>query len=474
MTRKRVLLTVILIFILVGSGSMYWLNQRYFSISYEPGDYTPVNVTLNNPYQGWYHIYGYVLSEEGSVPAEDIEKICLEKDFNQLVLLQINLRNYQNQELSPAALSQLEELLSAWERNGRQLVLRFLYDWNGKADETEPDNIEVIKRHMEQTAEVVNRHTASVYLMQGIYVGNYGEMNSSSYMSEEYMFELFNHLASLTENSIYLSVRTPAHWRAINQTYEPLSADSAFLGSNASRLGLFNDGMLGSGNDLGTYGDTTLASGEDFSAKGTREEELEFQHKLCQYVPNGGEVVQDNTYNDFENALAALSLMHVSYLNCDYDEAVLEKWKKATYQGEDCFYGMNGYDYIGEHLGYRYSITGSACSFDTWKDEAADLTLSIENSGFSNSYRRFDALITVENQDSDIVCQLPVDTDNRYWNTNAVTNLSIPLAVRNYGENHYHIYFSLTDSATGKQIAFANSLPASEYGYLIGELTVTK
>ena len=46
---------------------------------------------------------------------------------------------------------------------------------------------------------------------------------------------------------------------------------------------------------------------------------LIFQEKLCQYVPNGGEVTVDNEYNDLDNAITDLSQMHVSYLNSEHD-----------------------------------------------------------------------------------------------------------------------------------------------------------
>lgn len=44
-------------------------------------------------------------------------------------------------------------------------------------------------------------------------------------------------------------------------------------------------------------------------------------------VPNGGEVVLDNKYNDIDNAAKDLASMHVSYLNNAHDLAVINKWK---------------------------------------------------------------------------------------------------------------------------------------------------
>lgn len=109
----------------------------------------------------------------------------------------------------------------------------------------------------------------------------------------------------------FFSVRTPAQWRTIVSEYRdtkvPHCPQPIFLSSLASRLGLYNDGMLGSANDTGTYGDKAAANlNTNYNDAWTREDELAFQmtSPLC---TNGGEVIIDNVYNDFDNAVKDLS-----------------------------------------------------------------------------------------------------------------------------------------------------------------------
>lgn len=464
--------------------------HEYYTVSYQPGDYAPSSRQLNNPYRGWYHIYGYALSDTQPPNMEEIQK-TIAKDENQLVLLEINLRDYPDCDISPAGISQLESLLLAWKDAGRQLILRFLYDWNGKARESEPKDISVIKRHMEQTAEVINRHTDCVYLMQGIYVGNYGEMNNSDYISRENVCELANHLASVIDPSVFLSVRTPEHYRIINRTNEPLPAEDAFSGTAAARIGFYNDGMLGSESDLGTYGDSPFAPTADFTGKGTRSEEIAFQNTLCHYVPNGGEAVLDNAYNDFPNALKDLRAMHVSYLDCGYDLAVLDKWRNATYHAAEdterangvescsdaeagCFEGMDGYSYIGAHLGYRYAIVSSGFSFDTFRSAKATLSVTMENNGFSVGYRRFNSVITILKADGSICDTIIADTDNRTWKNGETVTWDVPLDIHAYGNGDFQIRYRLIDPATNRRISLANETAFTSHGYLIGSFTITK
>ena len=64
----------------------------------------------------------------------------------------------------------------------------------------------------------------------------------------------------------------------------------------------------------------------------------------------GGEVIVDNPYNDWETAMHDLAIMHISYLNEDYDRGVLEKWAAATVEEEGCYQGMDGLSYAERHL----------------------------------------------------------------------------------------------------------------------------
>lgn len=448
-----------------GIGTYLFHPQECYTISYQSGDYAPCDRQLNNPYRGWYNIYGYALSDSEPINVQQIQE-TIARDSNQLVLLEINLRNYAESEISQAGLSQLESILLAWKDSGRQLILRYLYDWDGKAKDTEPKDISIIKRHMEQTGEITNKFANCVFLIQGIYVGNCGEMNNSNYMSLENMRELAAHLDSVIDPAIYLSVRTPEHYRIISRSCEPLPAADAFSGKISARIGLFNDGMLGSESDLGTYGEQPFAAAADFTGKGTRSEEIAFQNALCDYVPNGGEVVLDNEYNDFTNAITDLGDMHVSYLDCGYDPAVLDKWRSARYDGKD------GYSYIGEHLGYRYAIVSSKCSFDTFLSEKASLSVTMENSGFSVAYRPFVSTITILREDGVVCDTIPVNTDARFWKSGGQTTWSAPLNIRAYQNGTYQIYYRLYDPGTKREILLANDIPTSNYGYYIGSFTV--
>ncbi|MCI8326610.1 MAG: DUF4832 domain-containing protein [Lachnospiraceae bacterium] len=466
------ILLFILLFLIVVFPTFF---EKDILVNLKSESFVESSDSFANPYQGWYRIYTYLLADNQTITKEQIaESLTFDPD-TRLALLEINLKEYQNCPISSDGLIYLDSLFSAWSSSNKQLIVRFLYDWDSNATKTEPANIDQICEHMTQVSEVVNRYHDHIYILQGIFVGNYGEMNNSSYLSNKSIRLLMEHLASVTDPSIYLSVRTPAHWRTINQTFRVPDKKEAFSDTILSRVGLFNDGMLGSANDLGTYGDLPYEKLSSYEEKAIREDEINFQNKLCEYVPNGGEVVLDNPCNDLETAIHDLISMHVSYLNCDYDTSVLNKWKSTVYKGADAVFGdKNGYEYVGEHLGYRYVLCDLQLNDQSDFDQETELILKIKNAGFANSLRKFKPELLLENKKTSKQISIPLKDDPRLWKSGEETDLHISLPIREYEKGTYHIYFKLSDPATKEIIRFANTLPLSKQGYKLGELTIEK
>ena len=130
------LLIFLFLFILLGIRSFYRTD-------YTPAACAEVSSELANPYTGWYHIYGYVLGTDtiSNLPNPDSSD---DTQKSGLVLLEINLCRFSDQALSSSALSQLDTILSAWRKNGNQILLRFLYDWDGNAMKSEPQSMDQI------------------------------------------------------------------------------------------------------------------------------------------------------------------------------------------------------------------------------------------------------------------------------------------------------------------------------------------
>ena len=452
---------------------VHLISFQRLSVTYEQSISQESNSIMQNPFRGFYKINGYMLSDKTNKKelTKQIKQNCKANSYP-LVLLEINLKNYANTDISSSAQQQLDTILTQYTSAKKQIILRFLYDWDGKALQSEPSDFFRIKNHIQQLSSTINKYKNCIYIIQGAFIGNVGEMNNSNYNDIDQIRQLIETLAESTDPQIYLAVRTPAQLRGILRTRTPLSSQDSESGNLASRLGLYNDGMLGNVYDMGTYDDTPITSGSDMDEPGTREEELLYQYKLCQYVPNGGEVAIDNEYNDLENAVTDLAQMHVSYLNSEHEEDVLNKWKKSTYTGDDVFSGCTGYDYVEAHLGYRYFIQESHLDFHSIVGDDATLYLTIANSGFSSAYKKYDTTLLITNQDTGKTKRLETTIDNRRISGNDQVTFKISPDIRSPKKGTYTLSLEMKDSYTEDCIHFANAGSEDSDSVSVGTLTI--
>lgn len=458
--------------LLLGSFLFFLLITRINRISITTESFSEGNQSLSNPYQGFYHIIGYALSD---TPLTTDELSSQTTSYTApLALLEINLKNYRTTKISENGLEQLDTILTAWSKNpsNTKLILRFLYDWDGIALATEPETLDLILTHMDQVSSLVNRHCDCIYIMQGIFIGNWAEMHHSNFMDDSNVKTLIQHLNDVIDPSIYLSVRTPAQWRMINEVYDLPAKFPAFGTDNSlmGRLGLFNDGMLGSESDLGTYGDTARRDATSPSYQGTRKDELKFQNNLCLYVPNGGEVIFHNTLSELETSVSALRTMHVSYLNADYDGRVLDKWRNTVWTGKDAFYGCDGYHYIQSHMGYRYLIHSCKLKKSGLLRPEVTLTLTLQNNGFSNTLKPFQTSIVLKNTRTGNGTTLSLNADLRQLGSGQKKSFKVKLPLKDLEHGRYEIYFAVKDQTSGQMILLGNKNKPTDDGYLLGQL----
>ncbi len=416
---------------------------------------------LSNPNQGFYKIYGFTISDGEEDYWAQVESLYQNDPDTTIALVEINLQNYREGEISQAGLKNIEALFRALKGGEKRLIVRFLYDLEGKSLIHEPRNLEIILKHMEQLEEILRGYKDCIFTMQGLFVGNWGEMHGTKYDSDEDLRALAQKLASITDESTYLAVRTPAQWRVVTLRGE----DQAL----AARLGLFNDGILGSENDLGTY--DLEEQGEE---RRRRSQELAFQEEICASVPNGGEVVVENPYNDFENAVKDLATMHVSYLNQDYDQEVLDKWARATVAEKGCFQGMDGLNYIQRHLGCRLliqNVSAGKKAFQNW----VSLSVSFQNVGFAPIYAEPRATVTFWDEAARYGKSYPLDCNLRaltggHAAGKSTAQLEIPL--EDLPRGNYTIYLSLMDPSSETPIQLANTQDLGNYGYRLGSVEI--
>ncbi len=410
----------------------------------QESDFTEVTKQFTNPARGWYRIYTFAAEK-----APDLKELefCLDR-YETLALILIDISSYHNQEIDACGLQNIRTILNFFGTHKKDIILRVVYDSCGKAFEKEPSLYSSVVRHLTQIGELIGEFSHVVFVYQGMLIGNWGEMHASHYLTMEHMRQLIGILNNHKSKYTFLAVRRPMYWRNLHQE----------CGEN--QMGLFNDGIFGSETDLGTY---SMESGEvvGFGNAWTRAEELTFVEKLCEKVPNGGEVVYSEEYMQSltqEQMLKELRQMHITYLNCKHDIRLLDDWKSCCYNGQGVWKGKSLYDYIGAHLGYRFLVKKvksiplkKKADFDLCKIE-----IEVINMGFSNIYQETEVYLEwTDDAGKDRKEQIACDMRN--WNSNSVTVISCVIEA---GEGM--LYLSAKRKWDNAPIQFAN--PADEAG----------
>lgn len=462
---------IVLIMVCVGLALWYAGTHFHWNLVLQEEIFKESARKLQNPNRGFYHIYGYRIEDEAVDWKTKVVENMQEDTDTALSLIEINLQEYRLGEISDAGMDNMKALFAALAEQNKHYIVRFLYDWNGENRQYEPSDIDIIVRHMQQMGPILQQYADEIFTLQSLFIGNCGEMNNTQYTDQDSMQTLAETLASVSSPDTYLAVRTPLQWRRIAQTADPeelVERESVY----ANRLGLFNDGMLGNVYDCGTYGNESRADVGIYK-QWSREEELAFQDALCRTVPNGGEAILDNEYNDLDNALADFDQMHVTYLNEEYDPNVIGKWRTSVVRSDDCFNGTDGLTYIREHLGYRFVIKECHIRQNFWED-TLDIEIAIQNVGFAPIYKMSEASVVFmpsnggEKYSVDVEHNLDQLSGGRESDQIATIHATVPLSELLHMD--YDICLLLKDKAGGAVISFANEQETSTIGIKVGHL----
>lgn len=361
---------------------------------------------------------------------------------DRLVMVLINIGSCRSGDLTEDMLDYLRRILAAFP--GQEMIVRITYDTEGKGLEREPDSLEQVLRHMRQVGPVLRSFSGRIHTLQGLFIGSWGEMHGSRYLSDEGLRLLAKTLWDAVEGSCYLSVRTPRQRRVLEQS-----------GVDINKVGVFIDGLFGSETHLGTFG---------VEADPARREctwlpamELAYMNEDCAKAPNGGETVLGE-WVPGERIIQTLERMHLTYLNRVYDGGVLERWRQEIYQG-----GQSLYDYVGSRLGYRFVLKTVRMKIRRGRRE---ILLSGENQGFGNLLR--ESRVWLYGLRNGKVCfRSPLDADPSGWDSKMKFTCRCLLpghAARLARSQPYELYLMMKRE-DGETIRFANA-PAGDMVHL--------
>ncbi len=361
----------------------------------QPLNYEESTAAVSNPDQGFYRPMYVKATESGMSYNKNIVNAA-----TQIYHLRIDISAFSgavngdgDKLLTQAALDGFEDILSYLRSRDKNAIVRFAYDPSYGGGKDKEPNLQTMLQHIGQVCPIIERYGNTVTAVEAGLIGPWGEMHSSAVATAEYITPIIDAYLTNTE-SVPVLVRTPKMiYDHLGITIGDIDGYSIAETERAYRVGLYNDGYLGSANDLGTYTD--------------REREVEFLSAQTAHLPYGGEVViPSSNFHDIEVCLPEMNKLDLSYLNIEWNNQVIDKWKNSTYTAEcgddEKYYGATAFTYIDNHLGYRFVLTNSVFEYSDNAD-ALRIGLTLENVGFGNLNRTKRAKIILADGDGTAV-----------------------------------------------------------------------
>ncbi len=372
-------------------------------------DTTDAMATLENFDRGFYTPQVLHLKPSGSKP--------IEKPYGKLLHLRAEISEFSSnawlsidttggkrdtvrgvsQDLTEDALNVLQQTFDNIRANKGFVIVRICYDpwYNGRSNVT-PEHKWVL-RHVEQLAPVLSKNTDVIVALEMGMHGAYGEMHSDTSITYDRVAEATNLMLRNTPPELKILTRT-GNYSAKVLGFDNWGVDfridgekfaeiAKAKGDTMYRVGMFNDGYLGTQYDYGTWG-------ADCKTSICREEGVAWLEKYGINTPYGGEAL--TTAGGFEviNTPEFLAYegfrTHTSYLNIQWNNNLIDGWKKSHFEGKDFEYdgskidSLTGFKYVNDHLGYRFVLRESWMSDTVGFDHVLHAKFRVQNVGFGN------------------------------------------------------------------------------------------
>ncbi len=362
--KKRNKIIVMVLFILL------WLFLAWYTLIYIPKKeitFTESKATLLNPARGFYVQFD-------SVDVGEMNE--LRENGITTALLGFDIKEYVDREISSDKLEELRNALETAQENGIKVILRCAYGFESEFQYKDPADLERIFSHIEQIAPILNENKQNILCVQAGFLGPWGEWHSSNLLSEddakstETRNTLLKTLLEALDESIVINVRRPRFLR-----------DAIEAGLNADRLGIHNDALLSTKDDMETYDDPMF----------TRAMELEWLEANVPKGIHGGEMPKISEYSAAEQAIKEFQQLNITYLNRKYNEEVINTWMADNIQGE------NAYELINNHLGYRLFLKSVILPEYVIKNRRYQFEFELENTGYAAIMKGYTINLVVRN-----------------------------------------------------------------------------
>lgn len=390
--------------------------------------YTESGDVFPNPERGFHVGKDFNSASASPLTAKFVE---LYRKLNcTLIYTGYYLTDFMESDISEAYLNMMRTNFNVLRESGSKCVLRFAYKTDmyetGHPWDAAPD---WVHRHIGQVASLLQEYSDVIFCLQAGFVGVWGEWAFTDHFvqspstPEEHALrkEVVLDLLDALPETRQIALRTPMFKKNmfLESYADSLTLETAYTGSDLSRLCGHNDCFGADGTDMGT-----------FSGNSTRT----FWKNETRYVLMGGETCQVSTFCLCKRSLQDMEDYHWTYLNRGYNTNVLSRWKD-----DGC------YEEVERRLGYRLSLAEVRHSPEMVPGGDFRVVISLKNTGFAAPMNpRAVELVLVDSNGNKTVFGLD-DVDPRYWFAGETVMIDKTLAVPDGVSGACTLYLNLPD-----------------------------
>jgi hypothetical protein len=354
-----------------------------------------------NPERGLYKHLETTTSRYSTLSASVLGDYRVRENVT-LILRMIVFDSFVNSDLDSVVLDRLQADFDALRQAGVKAVLRLAYTKKTTPPYGDATRDRVLA-HIAQMTPVLQANADVIAVVQAGFIGAFGEWFYTDHFAnpdDPYDVSAQNYadrgevLAALLDAlppTRMAQVRTPRYKTILYNTTAPVSAATAFDGSELSRTGHYNDCFLASSDDYGTYVD--IAAEYPYLAADTT------------YTPMGGEsCVPNPPRSECATALGELAMFHWSYLNVEYHSNVLASWEAGGCMPE-----------VRSRLGYRLVLQWGQYGSQVQPGHGLEVVMQLGNQGFAAPFNPRLAELIMRNRHTGALHQVTLPDDPRSW-----------------------------------------------------------
>ncbi|OJV38042.1 MAG: hypothetical protein BGO29_08730 [Bacteroidales bacterium 36-12] len=364
-------------------------------------EYAEIDSIIFNPERGFYAFNDFSTNNTSSLSESNLKFMV--RNGHSLTYTAYTMPEFRDKLISEEFLNRIRVNMSLLREHGVKSILRFRYT-TSESDRPWDATEEIVMQHIEQIKPILEEYADVILVMEAGFIGVWGEWYYTDNFNyrpaqnvEEYAprRRVLDALLDALPNQRMICVRYPAaklFTFGITHT-DTITRQTAYNGSDLSRIASHNDCFLADQDDRGTFG------GNRFYRQ--------FWQKESKYLAMGGETCGLSSFSICDNAISDMEKYHWSFLNSSYHPNVLGQWNTSG-----CM------DQIKKRLGYRFVLSKGEFTNQPKISEKFEINLHLKNVGFAAPFNPRAVELVFVNKTSKNEYKIELNDDPRFWFAN--------------------------------------------------------